>query len=84
MVVNVDFTAHPLYPHAGKPLVHTEQEGERGRMFLKKWNTFCPCQEFNHDSSVVQSVVYMDHITLAMHIHYLIQNVHSNSHRILK
>jgi hypothetical protein len=30
MVVNVDLTAQPIYSHAGKPLVHTEYEGEWG------------------------------------------------------
>jgi len=77
MMVNVEFTAQPLYLHAGKLLVHTEWEGKRGRMFLKKWNTYCPCQKFNHDSSVIQSVVYMDYITLALHIHNLIPNIQS-------
>jgi len=84
MVVNVDFTAQPLYLHAGKLLVHTEWESERGRMFVKKCNTYCPCQEFNHDSSVIQSEVYMDYITLALPIHNLIPNIHSNIYRILK
>jgi hypothetical protein len=53
-------------------------------MFLEKWDTYFLCQELNHDSSVIQYVVYMDYITLALHIHNVIPNIHSNSYRILK